>query len=95
MSEIFNPVIADLKERARELGSQKALAEELDISESFLSDILAGKKTLSDDRLEELGYSRLIIHVRADQVPETLRMIETVYASGRGLDRLKKKVLKK
>lgn len=47
----------------KEEGSQKAAAQRLDISVSFLSDILNGKRAISDNvagRLPPRGYRRVI-----------------------------------
>lgn len=40
--------------------SQKALAKELGISESYLSDILNGRRCISEEVAKRLGYERQV-----------------------------------
>ena len=47
-----------LIKRARELGSQKALAEELGISQQYLSDIFKHKREISHQVAQKLGLRR-------------------------------------
>lgn len=46
--------------RAQQLGSQKALAAELGISQPYLSDILLGKREISFQLAEKLGLKKII-----------------------------------
>lgn len=52
-------VVALLRRRAKEAGSQDALAEELGISRAFLTNILAGRKKPSAKILAQLGLRRV------------------------------------
>lgn len=49
-----------LVRRAQELGSQKALASELGISQQYLSDIFLGKREISFQLAEKLGLKKII-----------------------------------
>lgn len=43
-----------------EFGSQKAVAEHLDISQAYMGDILAGKRDISDQVARRFGYRRVV-----------------------------------
>ena len=68
----MKPTITE--EEARELirdmvdteGSQSAVAKQLGISASFVSDILAGSRKVSDRVAQKLGYSRVIMFEKQD-----------------------------
>ena len=45
----------------REAGSQVEAAKRLDISPMYLSDILAGKRGISDNVAAKLGYKRVVV----------------------------------
>ena len=49
-----------LIKRAQQLGSQKALAAELGISQQYLSDIFLGKREISYQLAEKLGLKKII-----------------------------------
>lgn len=49
-----------LIKRAQQLGSRKALAAELGISQPYLSDILLGKREISFQLAEKLGLKKII-----------------------------------
>jgi transcriptional regulator with XRE-family HTH domain len=53
-----NPVIEKLKELVKQDGSQQKVSDRLDISLSYLSLILAGKREISDNLARKLGYLR-------------------------------------
>lgn len=46
--------------RAQQLGSQKALAAELGISQQYLSDIFLGKREISCQLADKLGLKKII-----------------------------------
>lgn len=77
MTEVSNAAIEELKRRIRSKGSQKAVAAELEISPAYLNDILMGKRNLSDNVLEKLGYEKVTVHVKVNSVPDIVRAIET------------------
>jgi len=47
-------------------GSQSKVAAELRVSPSFISDILAGSRKVSDNIAKRLGYSKVIVYVKND-----------------------------
>ena len=49
-----------LIKRAQQLGSQKALAAELGISQQYLSDIFLGKREISYQLADKLGLKKII-----------------------------------
>jgi plasmid maintenance system antidote protein VapI len=49
-----------LGEMVTKWGSQKAVAEHLGISNSYLSDILSGMRPASDTVARKLGYKRIV-----------------------------------
>jgi plasmid maintenance system antidote protein VapI len=53
-----------LRELVKKNGSQTAAARNLDISQAYLADILAGKRLVSDNVARKLGYKRVIIFVK-------------------------------
>jgi len=93
MIKISDPVKDYLKRRANELGSQKAVAEEIGISPSHLSDVLSNKRNLGEDVLEQLGFEKVIVHVKSSNVPEVVRAIETAQAEAAHLDGIKKRIV--
>jgi transcriptional regulator with XRE-family HTH domain len=53
-------VIELIKQRANEAGSQKALAQELGVSEPYLSDVLKGRRSPSENLLNRLGIRKVV-----------------------------------
>jgi transcriptional regulator with XRE-family HTH domain len=60
-------VIAAIRRSAKEAGTQKALAERLGISESYLADVLGGRKDPGEAILEPLGLERVVTYRRKRQ----------------------------
>lgn len=81
MVQIKNPVIEYLQARVEEAGSQKAVADEMEITPSHLSDVLSGKRNLGEEQLKKLGYTKVIVHVKTDAVAGILQAIETAQAA--------------
>jgi plasmid maintenance system antidote protein VapI len=52
--------IDKIKEMIKKAGSQKAVAQQLDISQAYLSDILKNKRAISDAVARKLGFKRSI-----------------------------------
>jgi predicted transcriptional regulator len=50
-----------IKRMVRDEGSQIAVAKKLDITPSFLSDILRGRRTIPDSVAQKLGYRRVVM----------------------------------
>ncbi len=95
MVEVRNPVIEELKKRADELGSQQALADELGISAQHLGDVLKGRRGLGEDVLEQIGFEKVIVHVRTYAVPDVVKAIETAQAEAEHVNTLRKRVFEK
>lgn len=55
-----------LKEKVKEAGSQLQLAKQLDISPQFLNDIFLGRRSISDNLAQKLGYRRVINFVKME-----------------------------
>jgi hypothetical protein len=45
-------------------GSQKAVADHLEISNAYMSDILAGNRPVSDAVARKLGYKRIVKYTK-------------------------------
>ena len=54
-------LIAKMKARVERLGSQSKLAGELTISPGYLNDIFTGRKSISDEVADGMGYTRIIM----------------------------------
>ncbi len=75
-SPIPDPLIAELRKRIEKSGTQKAAAQELEISESFLTEILKGRRTASPSLLEKLGFVKITLHVKSEQADSVVRAIQ-------------------
>lgn len=73
---VIDPVIEELESRIAKVGSQKACADELEISPSYLHDILKGKRALTPTILSKLGYVRVSVHVPTDRADDVVKAIE-------------------
>jgi plasmid maintenance system antidote protein VapI len=63
--EITQEEILDiLKQMAKKWDTQKELAEQLGISNAYMSDILAGIRPVSDGVARRLGYRRIVKYTR-------------------------------
>lgn len=54
-------LIDELKRKIKFGVTQTAIAEELEISPSYLNEILHGKKRLSEEVAERMGYERVFV----------------------------------
>lgn len=52
-----------LFDRVSECSSQRALSFELGITQSYLSDIINGRRSISSEVANRLGYDRVAIYV--------------------------------
>jgi transcriptional regulator with XRE-family HTH domain len=57
-------VIAAIRKAADEAGTQKALAARLGVSDSYLADVLNGRKDPGEAILEPLGLERVVTYRR-------------------------------
>lgn len=78
MTEVTNLAMQELRDRIKNAGSQRAVADELDITPPHLSDILSGKRNLSDDVLAKLGFERLTVNVRTNDAKRVIKAIEAL-----------------
>lgn len=68
-------IIKAIQKEAKRAGSQKALADELGVSDTYLSDVINGRKEPGDAILVPLGWERIVTYRRAKGIvePEALR----------------------
>ena len=59
-----NPVLEKIKSMVDKAGSQAKVAEALEVSPSYIHDILAGKREISANVARKLGFER-----RTDYIP--------------------------
>lgn len=71
-----DPALAELWRRVKELGSQKAVAEELEIHPSYLGEMLSGKNPISENVLKKIGYVRLTVNVKENDAPLVMSAID-------------------
>ena len=76
MTKPPSPVITELNTLIEQSGTQAAVAERLQISQSYLSDILKGKRGLSSALLQKLGFVEIVVHVREKDAPAAMKAIE-------------------
>lgn len=81
MPEIKDPVLKELDLLIAKHGSKQACAEAFGLYPSQFSDILHGRRNIPPKILEQLGYTRLTIHVKNDRVPAVVRAIEKAVAA--------------
>jgi plasmid maintenance system antidote protein VapI len=67
--EITQEEILDIiKQMAKKWDTQKELAEQLGISNAYMSDILAGIRPVSDGVARRLGYRRIVKYTREGRI---------------------------
>lgn len=71
-----NNALKELESRIAEAGSQKAFADKLDISASYLNDILQGKRSITPAILGKLGYVRVSVDVPTEKAKAVINAIE-------------------
>ena len=57
--------VARLQRLVREVGSQKAAAQQLGCSNPMVTDLLMGRRKFSDAMLEKLGLRRTVIEAKS------------------------------
>ena len=55
-----------LTDMVEERGSQRAVAQELGVSQAFLGDVLHGRRGVSANLAGKLGYERVVVFVKGD-----------------------------
>jgi predicted transcriptional regulator len=76
MVDITNLVIEDLKQQVKNKGSQKAVADDLGFHPSFIGDVLKGRRDLSNNLVEKLGYERITVFAKSDDAARVAKVIE-------------------
>lgn len=51
-----------LRQRCQEVGTAKAVAEQLGVAPSYVSDVLAGRREIGKSIFEKLGYERVVMY---------------------------------
>ena len=95
MIDIQSPVIDHLKQLAKEKGSQKAAADSIGITPTHFSDVVNGKRNLSEGILEKIGFTKVIVHVKTPAVPDVVDAIKSAQAEHEHMGKLKRKVFVK
>ena len=90
-----DPVLLELKERIKTLGSQTAVANDLSISPSMITEILKGRRTASPSILEKLGFVRITFHIKKDRILPVIRLIKMAMDEDVHLQQILDKVLAK
>jgi plasmid maintenance system antidote protein VapI len=60
-------ILSIIKEMVGKWGTQKELADHLEISNAYMSDILNEKQAVSDKVARKLGYKRIVKYVSEDR----------------------------
>lgn len=55
-------MVKKIKNMVKEFGSQKLAAFQLEISEQYLSDIVNGRREVSDEVAKKLGFQKLVVY---------------------------------
>jgi plasmid maintenance system antidote protein VapI len=53
-------ILEIIKQMVSKWGTQRAVADHLEISNAYMSDIIAGKRLVSDEVAKRLGYTRIV-----------------------------------
>lgn len=72
---VIDPVEKELRQMVKKEGTQKAAANKIGISASHFSDVLRGSRKLSPAVLEQLGFVRVIVHVKAEKAERVVSAI--------------------
>ncbi len=66
-------LLAFIKKQITKHGSQAAYAKHLGISQQYLNDVLHGRRDISSELAQALGYERLTIYVKSKSPLARLR----------------------
>ncbi len=88
MSQFPNLAVEELKRRVKAAGSQIAAAEKLGIPQSQLSEILSGRRDVSDSILEKIGFTKIEIDIPVEDAERLVRAIEPTIVTLQGAKRL-------
>jgi transcriptional regulator with XRE-family HTH domain len=75
MTDELNLAFQELERRVNAAGSRSAVAEELNIAPSQLSDVLNGRREISQGMLKKLGFDKVVISVRKQDKAKLIRAI--------------------
>ncbi len=92
LTDVF---ITELGERIKTLGTQEAVAKELEISPSLVTEFLKGRRIPSPAVLKKLGFTRISFHIRTERVKPVVRLIKMALSEDEHMQRLLDKVLEK
>lgn len=94
MPDVPNLAIEELKRRVA-VSSQKAVAEQLDITPQYLSDILNGRRGLSDNIVFKLGFVKVSVYAKPQEVGQVVRAVAVALDEKNGMDRLREEITRK
>ena len=94
MADVTDLAIEELKNRVK-VSSQKAVAEQLDITPQYLSDIMNGRRDLSDNIRFKLGFVKVSVLVKPTDVEHVVKSITVALGERKGVDRVWKEVQRK
>lgn len=95
MTDIKDLAVQELMQLVKKHGTQKAAAGAIGIHPSYLGEMLAGSRDISDNVLEKLGMTRVSVHVRKDEVPQVVSAIESALTERKGFQRLRERVIRR
>jgi hypothetical protein len=85
----------ELRKRIEQAGTQKAAAEQLEISAQHLGDLLHGNRTASPSLLEKLGLVKVVVHVKYAAAPLVVSAIGDALEEADRMVQLKSRLVKK
>jgi len=88
-------IVVELHKQIKALGSQKAVADELDIPQSTITEILKGRRPTSESVAEKLGFVRITFFVKKSHVIRIISLLRKALEDDAHLQDLLEKVLKK
>ena len=88
-------VANELRARIEKIGSAKKVAEELEIPQSMITEILKGRRMASPTIAEKLGFVRITFHVKRDRVLQVIHLLKMALEEDAHFQRLLDKVLEK
>lgn len=56
--------LAVLREMARKAGTQQKLADKLGYTPAYLSDVMNGRRNVTDDMLAKIGLRRVVVKAK-------------------------------
>lgn len=94
MTDVPNLAIDELKRRVA-VSSQKAVAEQLEITPQYLSDILNGRRDLSDNIIFKLGFVKISVYTKPQEAGRVAKALAVALDEKKGVDRLRNEIQSK